>query len=203
MDDLKPPTTGSVFARLCAFWVYGGSMGGVVLLALTPFVASGWTLAQTLVFTCLPAYMIHQFEEHDADRFRTFINTRLGCGMDVLTARAVFVINVIGVWCVLGAIIAATFAIDPRIGLAAGYFLAINGALHLVQGFALRCYNPGLATGVAVFLPLGTSVVVTASAGATGVQHGLAIALVLAIHAMIVANVAIRRRRLMRGPATA
>lgn len=199
MDKTAPPGPDSVTERLSANWVYGGSMSGAVLLALTPFLASGWTLAQTVVFLCLPAYMLHQFEEHDADRFRTFINNRLGGGLNVLTVGAVFVINVIGVWCVLGVIIAGTFAITPRIGLAAGYFLAINGALHVVQGMALRCYNPGLVTGVLIFLPLGTATIVITGNGASAMDHGLSIALVLAIHAMIVANVMVRRKALMRG----
>ena len=42
--------------------------------------------------------MLHQYEEHDNDRFRIFMNRILAGGHDALTHPAVFIINVPGVW---------------------------------------------------------------------------------------------------------
>ncbi len=69
-----------MFNRLVAGWAYGGFLAGLLLLALTPIFASGWDGATTLVFLALPVYIIHQYEEHDGDRFRRFVNKRLGGG---------------------------------------------------------------------------------------------------------------------------
>lgn len=82
--------------RLIYNWVYGGFLAGLLLVALSPLIISHWPAALTTTFFCLPAYMLHQYEEHDKDRFRIFVNRMLGNGREVLTRRAVFLINVLG-----------------------------------------------------------------------------------------------------------
>jgi hypothetical protein len=49
-----------------------------------------------------PVYMVHQYEEHDNDRFRLFVNEKIGKQRVGLSPLAVFVINVPGVWGVIG-----------------------------------------------------------------------------------------------------
>ncbi len=84
--------------RLCANWVYGGFLAGLMLLALTPVLASGWSLALLLIWLQLQVYMLHQYEEHDNDRFRQNVNATIGGGKEVLTRFDAFVINIVGVW---------------------------------------------------------------------------------------------------------
>ncbi len=55
-------------------------------------------LAIALIYVQLPIYMLHQLEEHAGDRFRTFTNTVIGHGKEVLSPNATFVINSLGVW---------------------------------------------------------------------------------------------------------
>ena len=86
------------FDRLYANWVYGGFLAGLLLIGLLPVFSQGWSLAMTLVFLQLPIYMLHQYEEHDADRFRRFVNENLGGGKELLSLFAVFIINILGVW---------------------------------------------------------------------------------------------------------
>ena len=156
-----------MFDRLVANWVYGGFLAGLLLLALTPIFAAGWDGATTLVFLALPVYMIHQYEEHDADRFRRFVNKRLGGGREILTLADVFWINIVGVWVLLAADLwlVGRFAIGW--GVFAAYFLLVNAALHIVQAIHLRCYNPGLGTAIALFLPLGFAELATLQPVAT------------------------------------
>ena len=90
-----------MFTRLTHYWVYGGSLAGLLLLVLMPVLASGWPIALTMVFLQLPVYMLHQYEEHDDDRFRQFFNRVLFGGREVLSSAAVFLINVPGVWGVI------------------------------------------------------------------------------------------------------
>jgi len=84
-----------VFGRLIANWVYGGFLAGLLLLFLTPVLVHSWPAPLVATFLCLPAYMIHQYEEHDNDRFRLYVNQKIG--RDALSPLAVFVINVPGV----------------------------------------------------------------------------------------------------------
>jgi hypothetical protein len=74
-----------------------------MILALMPLLASGWSTTFTAIFVLLPIYMLHQYEEHDGDRFRLYVNRTVGNGTDVLTPAAVFVINIGAVW-ILGVI---------------------------------------------------------------------------------------------------
>jgi len=173
--------------RIAAKWVYGGAVAAVVLLALTPIVAAAAPAAVVLVYLGLPVYMLHQLEEHDGDRFRRFFNAMLQPGRRGLTVADVFVINVIGVWAMFAAaILAAAFA-DPGWGLLVAYALLGNGIVHVAAGIALRKYNPGLVTAVVLFLPLG-ALQFAWLADATGAQHVVCLAIVVAVHAMIVAH---------------
>jgi hypothetical protein len=183
-----------MFERLQAHWVYGGFLAGLMLLALTPLFANRWTLGETLVFLSLPIYMLHQYEEHDDDRFRRFVNTHMAGGRDALTVSAVFWINIVGVWAVLTAVLWLTHRVSPGWGAIAAYLVLINGVIHVVQGFALRCYNPGLATSVVLFLPFGIWTLAAIWSQTTVVQHVIALAVVIALHACIFGVVMSRAR---------
>ncbi len=182
--------------RLQANWVYGGFLAGLVLLAMTSVFTKTWPFSEKLVYLSLPFYMLHQLEEHDADRFRRFVNYVIGRGHDVLTVRAVFIINVAGVWGVVALSLWLMRSIAPGWGLIAVYLLLINAALHVAQGLVLRLYNPGLATAVALFIPLGVYAIYGLWPLTTPLQHGVSILLVLALHGAIALRVRQRLQRL-------
>jgi Protein of unknown function with HXXEE motif len=190
-----------MLSRLIANWVYGGSMAGVMLLILLPVFSQNWSVLEMLNFLHLPAYMLHQWEEHDADRFRLFVNKEIGQGRDVLSPFAVFIINIPGVWGVLSATILLTHFAHPGFALIAVWVVLINGLAHVGQAITMKQYNPGLITAALFFLPLS---IVTyqqlweTEAGSIPFQMtGLVIS--LAIHAAIIRHV-IRYRQ--RPPAT-
>ncbi|MFO1089065.1 MAG: HXXEE domain-containing protein [Hyphomicrobiales bacterium] len=178
--------------RLVRYWVYGGFLAGLLLLALLPLLTAGWSTVETLTFAVLPAYMLHQYEEHDDDRFRRFVNAKLAGGRDALTPRAVFVINIVGVWAVLAAVIWITRDVAQGFATVAAWIILVNAALHIAQGFALKCYNPGLATAVVLFVPLGLVLLRTALPVASLGQTLAGLGFAIALHAAIVLHV--RRR---------
>ncbi len=186
--------------RLVSFWVYGGALAAVLLLALAPALLAGRPLAQVAVFLHLPAYMLHQYEEHDHDRFRRFVNMHIGRGHEVLTPLAVFIINVPVVWGLLTLAFHAAATQHLGWALAATYLMLVNALVHIVHAVVLRRYNPGLATAVLVFVPLGgTTLWLIQHAGAGSLAHhaaGLAIA--VALHAAILAH-AMRRLAALQG----
>ncbi|MDR3496832.1 MAG: HXXEE domain-containing protein [Ancalomicrobiaceae bacterium] len=183
--------------RLIDHWVYGGALAGVVILALTPILARGWSPALLASFLCLPIYMLHQYEEHDADRFRQFVNAHLGAGRAVLTPLTVFIVNVPGVWG-LAAVGFAASTVDAGYGLIGLYLVAVNAVVHIVPAIRTRTYNPGLVTAVVLFVPLGIIGIgaVDAAGGGTILHHAEGLALAIAVHLAIIAAVLWRRHRL-------
>lgn len=183
--------------RLVHNWVYGGALAGLLLLGLLPVIDAGWAPALVLVYLLIPIYMLHQWEEHDDGRFQRAVNATIGHGRDVLPAAAIFVIN-IGVW-VLNLL---AFALAAHAGIGWGligvYAMLVNALVHIADALAKRAYNPGLATAIVLFLPIGGTALwsMAATGEASVLQHVVGLAAALAIHAGIVAYVLGNVRRL-------
>ena len=185
-------------------WMYAGFVAGLFLLAVLPLVARGWSAAMVAVFLQLPAYMVHQVEEHAGDRFRRFVNRRVAGVPNALTTTAVVVVNVPMLWGVdLGAIYLAGY-VAVGWGLIAIYLTLVNAVLHIVGAAVLRVYNPGLGSAVILFLPVGIwgLVEVAGTPGVTVLQHVVALAFAVGVHAALAAHV-LRRACALRGGATA
>ena len=183
-----------------ANWMHAGFVAGLFLIAMLPLLAGAFDLAFLLVYLQLPIYMLHQLEEHQGDRFRRFVNTPVAGGRDALPTPAVVIINVPLVWGVaLAAIYLARF-VDIGLGLIAVYLTLVNGIVHIAAGLALRAYNPGLVTGVVLFLPASIWALVTVSAmpGVGVPDHALGLALAVLVHIGII--VYVRRRTLELSP---
>lgn len=183
--------------RLIDNWVYGGFLGGLLFLLLSPLIIAHWPAALTATFFCLPAYMLHQFEEHDKDRFRIFVNRLLGNGHEVLTRQAVFWINVPGVWGGIAIALWLAARVDAGFALIAIYLLLLNGVIHIAQAAATRSYNPGLITAIALFIPVGGwgMAAVERSGAATPAMHATGLAAAVAIHLAIIIPVLRKRHK--------
>jgi len=184
------------FDRLYANWVYGGFLAGLLLIGLLPVFSQGWSLAMTLVFLQLPIYMLHQYEEHDADRFRRFVNENLGGGKELLSLFAVFIINILGVWGVNLISIFLAFSVNIGFGLIGVYLVLVNAIAHIGQCVMMRRYNPGLATAVLLFLPVSLLALWAISKHTSFPFQCLGFLSALAIHASIVVHVIRKKRKL-------
>jgi hypothetical protein len=171
--------------RLVHNWVYGGSLAGVMLLGLAPTLTRDWPAADVLIFLTLPVYMVHQYEEHDADRFRHYMNLTMAGGRDAMTPLAVFVINIFGVWLPLAACIAVTRSFGSGFGAFAGWLIIVNALLHVISALREKAYNPGLVTAVCLFLPLGIALLAALWDQATNLELGAGLVLAIALHAAI------------------
>lgn len=180
-----------MLGRLIANWVYGGFLAGLLLLLLAPVLVRSWPAPLGLTFLCLPVYMLHQYEEHDNDRFRQFVNQRIGKGRDVLTPLAVFVINVPGVWGIIGTSLLLATAVRIGFGLIALYLVLVNGLIHIIDALISRSYNPGLGTAIVLFLPLGGYgiAVIQRAGGASVSMHLIGLLAAIGIHAAIIVHV--------------
>lgn len=146
----------------------GGGMAILFALAATRSEpgAARWPDAAVLLLV-LAIYMLHQFEEHGVDllgrhyAFEASINAMLGpqlgcpagapCPFDPQT---LYLVNTIGVWWLLASVIAVGGA-SPVAAIMAVSIMPVNGLIHLGAALGERAYNPGLATAILLFLPLG------------------------------------------------
>lgn len=181
-------------------WPAGVLFASGFLAALLPFVGSFAGLALTLVYAQLPAYMIHQFEEHHDDCFCRYVNGLLAGGRLALTPGATFVINSVFVWGVdLVALYLARF-VSLGLGLIAVDLALVNGAVHLLMAAVRREYNPGVWTSAALFLPLGVwSYWVLWWEGATTLEQVIGFTVAIVGHAGIIVHVRARIAALDRG----
>jgi hypothetical protein len=178
-------------------WPYAALFSAGFLLLLLPFIgALGLPLA--LIYLQLPLYMIHQFEEHDRDRFRTFANQVIGGGKEAFTPGAIFFINSVGVWGVDLLALYLAFYVDLAFGLIAIYLPLVNAVTHITMCVALRRYNPGLWTAALLFLPLGgwAVAVVSAASQASWSTQACALGGAVLLHVAIMVYVRARLRRL-------
>jgi hypothetical protein len=180
---------------LANHWVAAAGFMALALLALLPLIQAAYALPLVLIFLHSPAYMLHQVEEHAGDRFRTFVNQRVFGGRDALSTTAVLVINIPVVWGLNLAALYAAYFWGTGFGLVAPYAMLINGITHIAAAARFRSYNPGLVTSVLVFLPLSLWTII--AAGPLDVSfHLCALGLALLLHALIIADVLRRIRRI-------
>ena len=177
-----------MLARLTANWVYGGAMAGILLLVLAPLLTRALSPAGTLCYLALPVYMLHQWEEHDGDRFRLYINGTVAKGRAGLTHGDVFIVNIVAVWALFAAALWLTEDAGPGWALVPIWLILVNGVIHLLPAALRRRYNPGAWTALVLFLPFGLwSLARLAPQAGAGAEAG-ALALALAIHLAIMAR---------------
>jgi hypothetical protein len=70
----------------------------VLMLCSLPVFLTAGNGSLILLYTWIPVYMIHQYEEHAHGRFAEFFNSTMGRGYGVLTRASAFWINILEVW---------------------------------------------------------------------------------------------------------
>jgi hypothetical protein len=179
-------------------WPAASLFAALFLFAILPLFAGIAGTALALVFAQLPIYLVHQWEEHTGDRFRAYVHRRLSGGREVLTPGLTFVINFLAVWIFDLAALYFAWGAIPAAGLAAGYLAIVNAVVHILPAIVRREYNPGLATAVVLFLPIGGWCVWEVGAGVGFRAHVIALNLAVGGHALIFAGLAIRGAMIAR-----
>jgi hypothetical protein len=178
-------------------WPMACLFSAAILLLLLPLWASVGGAVIALVYLQLPLYMIHQFEEHAGDRFRTYLNRNVA-HCEALTPAAAFWINSIGVWGLdIVALYLACF-VNPVYALVAFYLPIVNALTHIREAVARREYNPGLGTSIVLLLPIGGwgMYEVSKLTEATWADHAFGLVAAIAIHVAIIVYLVARVMRL-------
>ncbi|MEM1210219.1 MAG: HXXEE domain-containing protein [Planctomycetota bacterium] len=188
------------YQRLLHQWAPAMLPVGLLLLATAGVLATVLPTWWVLVWLQLPLYVLHQYEEHDGGRFGRWVNARLGRhGREVLTPTDILVINLPLVWGVITLSAALALWVRPGLGLIAPYLTLSNAIVHIGPALAMRAYNPGLITAVALFLPGGAAAVaaVQQTGDATLAMHALAGATTVVLHGLIVVKVLATRHAML------
>ncbi|MDQ6433023.1 HXXEE domain-containing protein [Mesorhizobium sp. LHD-90] len=179
---------------LADYWVVGAGFMAAALIAITPVLPL--SLPVFLIFLHSPFYMAHQVEEHTHDRFRKFVNENVFAGRDALSVASVLVINLPCVWGINLLALYAAYAWGPAWGLVAPYVMLVNAFAHLATSVRLRKYNPGLVTGIILFLPLSLFTIWTVGWTGGVFPHLAGAALAVLFHVAMIAAAAARYRSL-------
>lgn len=178
-------------------WPLAGLFTAGLLFAVTPVVGAVAGLTVALVWLQLPLYMVHQYEEHNHDRFRLYLNKNVA-HCDALTPAGAFWINSLGVWGIDILMLYIAVFVSPAFALAAFYLPIVNALTHVREAVARREYNPGLCTSVFLFLPIcGVALWrVSVESAATWHEQVLGLAIAIAIHLAIIIYIVTRVRKI-------
>lgn len=173
----------------------------LTLCSLSVFLTGG-NLPLVLLYTLLPVYMIHQYEEHAHGRFVEFFNSTIGGGRPVPTKVSAFWLNILGVWLLL--LVSFYLAKYVALGLAfvPVYLVLVNAVTHVLTSVRLRTYNSGLYTSILLFLPWGMFLAIYFSGivQASFLFNAIGLPLAAAEHAAIALYAISRRRKLGTNP---
>lgn len=172
-------------------WSRAGLPLAVALAALAPLVRRRAGRAAMLTVLQLPAYMVHQYEEHGRGAFKREMNALVPPQVGRLTDRNIFWSNIGGVWGVDAAAFALAATATPSAGLLPPYLAVINAMLHLATALRQRRYNPGLATALSLFVPFGAYSIraIGKEIDAPHRAHALSIAAAIGLHLLVLLSV--------------
>lgn len=138
------------------------NVGGLIALAIiTTILLSGQALSsiQSLTWIHFALLLLHQFEEYSfPGNFKEFYNTNIWNKNPItkfpLNDKGILLVNVILAWTAY--LIAAIYGeklLWMTIGLTG--VTIVNGISHTLMLLKLKKYNPGLITGLLMFIPFG------------------------------------------------
>ncbi len=196
-----------VLSRIAADWQkalpFLAAIGLVIWIAVF---RDDPTSERALFAALLVIYFAHQIEEHLwPGGFRQFADANLfhSCDDDwPVDTGGVALVNIGYVW--LPIALATLFPDTLRwVGLGWVGLTLINGIIHVVTTIRLRIYNPGLVTGIVLFLPFTIAVLaLEVSRGAlTGAEVSVIVVAGILLHLPVAALfvVPFLQRRMAKG----
>lgn len=110
-----------------------------------------------LVWMQFPIYLLHQFEEHNWNGFKNYINRsvfKVKEGDFPLNDKIIFWVNIPIVW-ILIPIFSFLSSINIMFGLWIPYFAVFNSLTHVIVSVRNWEYNPGLLVSLILGIPVG------------------------------------------------
>lgn len=110
-----------------------------------------------LIWLQLPIYLLHQFEEHNWNGFKNYVNRnvfKVKEGDFPLNDKIIFWVNIPIIWILIPISSGLSFA-NIMFGLWIPYFAVFNSLSHVIISVRNREYNPGLLISLILGIPVG------------------------------------------------
>jgi hypothetical protein len=110
-----------------------------------------------LIWIQLPIYLLHQFEEHNWNGFKNYVNRNVFKVKEddfPLNDKIIFWVNIPVVW-ILIPIFAGLSSVNIMFGLWIPYFAVFNSLTHVIVSIRNQEYNPGLIVSLILGIPVG------------------------------------------------
>ncbi len=130
---------------------------GVITAVLIYIFINPHNLLLFLIWLQLPIYLLHQFEEHNWNGFKNYVNRnvfKVKEGNFPLNDKIIFWVNIPIIWIVMPIFSYLSF-INIMFGLWIPYFAVFNSLSHVVVSARNREYNPGLIISLILGIPAG------------------------------------------------
>jgi hypothetical protein len=172
----------------------------LALCSLPVFVTAG-NMPLILLYTLLPVYMIHQYEEHAHGRFVEFFNSTMGRGYEVLTKVSAFWINILEVWVLFLVSFYLAKYVAAGIAFVLIYLTIFNGFYARDLERRSQEVQPWFVHERAAVLPLGYFLLIYCNGivGARSLFNGIGLLAAVIAHAIIVVYALRRRGKLVSG----
>jgi len=110
-----------------------------------------------LIWIQLPIYLLHQFEEHNCNGFKNYVNRtvfKVKVGDFPLNDKIIFWVNIPIVW-ILIPIFSVLSSVNIMFGLWIPNFAIFNSLTHIIFSVRNQEYNPGLFVSLILGIPVG------------------------------------------------
>jgi hypothetical protein len=110
-----------------------------------------------LIWMQLPIYLLHQFEEHNWNGFKNYVNRTVFKVREddfPLNDKIIFWVNIPIIW-ILIPIFSGLSSANIMFGLWIPYFAVFNSLSHVIVSMRNREYNPGLLVSLILGIPAG------------------------------------------------
>ncbi len=204
-------------SQVLHLWPYVGLLLATGIVAFLAFerrtvTTPRWSDPGTVLGLLLPVYAVHQFEEHGVDVFgrryaflADFCDSMgYGPGASVACpadATFLFAVNAVGVW-TAGALALALRRRRPLVAACAWGIAPVNALTHIVGAVRFGRYNPGVVSGVVLFLPMTVYLLHTLRGAGSPLRQTLPriVGLGVLVHAVLLVSMTLRARGLLPYP---
>jgi hypothetical protein len=143
-------------------WLYNNwaKLSGLLAIIVTVLIyifINPSNLLLFLIWMQLPIYLLHQFEEHNWNGFKNYVNRNVFKVKEddfPLNDKIIFWVNIPIVW-ILIPIFSGLSHLNIMFGLWIPYFAVFNSLTHVIVSVRNREYNPGLLVSLILGIPVG------------------------------------------------
>lgn len=146
-----------MFNWLYNHWAKISLLLAIVMTLLVYILITPGNFLLFLIWIQLPIYLLHQFEEHNWNGFKNYVNRsvfKVEDGDFPLNDKIIFWINIPIIWIIIPTF-SALSSVNILYGLWIPYFAVLNSLTHVVVSIRNKEYNPGLIVSLILGIPVG------------------------------------------------